>query len=214
MNEVQRSEIQFDVDGVSLKGILLIPSRANRIVIFSHGSGSSRFSSRNTFVAQRLNEFNIATLLVDLLSPEEEGEEESKFDIPLLTRRLTAITIRLKDDPRFLRFSIGYFGASTGAASALRSASTLGKQIAAIVSRGGRPDLAMKYLPSVLSPTLFIVGGWDEACLGLNELAHQAMHCTRKLIIIPDATHLFEEPGKLELVATYAAEWFDKYLHK
>ncbi len=209
-------ELKIPVDGVELLGNLTVPTGAKSIVLFSHGSGSSRLSPRNTYVAEVLNKAGIATLLFDLLTEEEDEVYETRFNIPLLTKRLIDVTnwltttgpsISLSTSP-----SIGYFGASTGAASALFGAAALGDKIKAVVSRGGRPDLAMEALPKVKSPTLLIVGGDDDVVIGMNQEAYDNMSCEKKIEIVPGATHLFEEPGTLEQVAKLATSWFKKYL--
>jgi dienelactone hydrolase len=181
------------------------------LVIFSHGSGSSRFSERNNHVASILNEKNMATLLVDLLTVEEDGIYGNRFDIDLLTSRLIAVTKFVQKSPSLKHFNIGYFGASTGAASAIKAAAQLKKVICAIVSRGGRPDLADSDLKFVKAPTLLIVGSLDNVVVELNEQAINQLKCVKELIIVIGASHLFEEPGKLDEVACLATEWFLKY---
>lgn len=212
MSETGKSkEILIPVSGVQIAGILNVPSEAHGIVLFAHGSGSSRFSPRNALVARTLQEAKIATLLLDLLTPEEEADRDNVFDIDLLADRLEKVAEVIKKDPEFKGLPIGYFGASTGAAAALQAAA--GKEnIKAIVSRGGRPDMAMPYLPKVLAPTLLIVGGNDEEVITLNEAAFEKIEALKKLEIIPGATHLFEERGALEKVALLARDWFVKYL--
>jgi putative phosphoribosyl transferase len=207
-----QSLVRIQADSVRLEGELHIPQGAKGIVIFVHGSGSSRFSPRNTFVAQILRSAELGTLLFDLLTREEDMDYKNRFDILLLARRLIAVTrwVRTQEQTRDLQ--IGYFGASTGAAAALIAAVEQGKDIKAIVSRGGRPDLAGEALGSVNVPTLFIVGGNDNVVLKLNRDASQRMRAKIELKLIPGATHLFEEPGALEEVARLAAEWFTKYL--
>ncbi|MCX2720770.1 dienelactone hydrolase family protein [Lentiprolixibacter aurantiacus] len=196
---------------VSLKGILCIPDQPRGIILFSHGSGSSRLSSRNNYVASILQEEGMATLLFDLLTEQEDLNYETRFDIPLLTQRLIAVThwIKAKEETRTLK--VAYFGASTGAASALGAAAYFGKEISAVVSRGGRPDLALKVLPEVKAPTLLLVGSRDRMVIGLNERAYDQLPCTKRLEIVEGASHLFEEPGKLEEVALLSAKWFTKY---
>jgi len=196
---------------ISLQGELIIPAKAAAIIIFSHGSGSSRFSRRNRQVAEFLQEKNFGTLLFDLLTHEEDMHYENRFDIDLLTKRLTGATQWLEKFPAAKDCRIGYFGASTGAASALKAAAIL-PQVGAVVSRGGRPDLAMADLPSVLAPTLLIVGSLDTQVLQLNEAALMKLECTKKLEVVEGATHLFEETGKMEMVAALASDWFEKYL--
>ena len=220
-------ELKIPVDGVELLGNLTVPTGAKSIVLFSHGSGSSRLSPRNTYVAEVLNKAGIATLLFDLLTEEEDEVYETRFNIPLLTKRLIDVTNWLTEtgattesgpreagprSPKAIWSTIGYFGASTGAASALIGAAKLGKRIKAVVSRGGRPDMVMEFLPKVKSPTLLIVGGDDDVVIGMNQEAYDNMSCEKKIEIVPGATHLFEEPGTLEQVAKLATSWFKKYL--
>lgn len=190
------------------EGMLDIPKGAKGIVLFAHGSGSSRFSKRNNFVAKALREKGLGTLLIDLLSKEEDAIYETRFDIELLTERLMAIILWLKKEHAL---SIGLFGSSTGAASALNAASGE-SAIKAVVSRGGRPDLASKALPKVRCPTLLIVGDQDFGVIELNQEAFQALTCEKELVLVPGATHLFEEPGCLDEVARLAAEWFLRFL--
>lgn len=205
-------EIRIPVGNTSLKGILTVPKRARAIVIFSHGSGSSRFSPRNTLVAEVLNEKGIATLLIDLLTPEEDLLYENRFDIDLLTVRLVAVTAFIHQQAAFKNLKIGYFGASTGAASAINAAERLEALISAIVSRGGRPDLADGDFPLLKAPTLLIVGGLDVPVIELNEEVYKNLRCEKKMVIVEGATHLFEEEGKLEEVARLASDWFQKFL--
>lgn len=200
------------LDHVTLKGDLYIPDPAIGLVIFSHGSGSSRLSPRNKFVAQLLQKEGLATLLFDLLTPEEDRDYQKRFDIELLTNRLVAVTDWVMHNSQTSHLKMGYFGASTGAASALKAAAALGTSIGAVVSRGGRPDLAMGRLSQVVSPTLLLVGGRDIAVIELNEKAYLQISCEKELTIIPGASHLFEEPGKLAEVARLAGEWFNKWL--
>lgn len=200
---------------ISIKGLLFIPKDAVTIVVFAHGSGSGRFSSRNQFVAQYLTEKGLAILLLDLLSEEEEVVDnetrEFRFNIPFLANRLVEVTEWLNQDPNTQFLKIAYFGSSTGAAAALIAAALLGKKIQSLVSRGGRVDLATPYLKQVLTPTLFIVGGNDYGVLELNNQAYPLLSGPKKLAIIPEATHLFEEKGALEKVIHLAADWFIKY---
>jgi len=202
--------VQIDAAGVTLEGNLLVPDGAPGIVLFAHGSGSSRFSSRNRYVAQVLRDGGLGTLLIDLLTAKEEAIDERtghlRFDIDLLARRLIDAASWL-DTP-----AVGLFGASTGGGAALVAAAQLPDRIKAVVSRGGRPDLAGDALPRVKAPTLLIVGGDDEPVIGMNEEAYDRMTCERKMEIVPGATHLFEEPGTLEQVARLARDWFAKYL--
>ncbi len=195
-----------------LAGDLRTPAPASGLVIFAHGSGSSRLSPRNRQVAEALNEAGFATLLFDLLTAKEELDRANVFDIGLLAERLLAVTGWIRSEANVGTLPIGYFGASTGAAAALRAAAGLGEEICAVVSRGGRPDLAAESLESVASPTLLIVGGADWQVLELNEQAARLLHCEHQVAIVPGATHLFEEPGALERVADLAAEWFSRYL--
>lgn len=205
-------EVTIPVQDVKLKGDLIIPVKATAIIIFSHGSGSSRLSPRNQMVAQYLQEKNFGTLLFDLLTEAEDSNYQNRFDIELLTKRLIGASEWLQQQPVAKDCRVGYFGASTGAASALKAASYL-PQIDAVVSRGGRPDLAMNSLAKVNAATLLIVGGTDFDVLRLNREAYVQLSCEKKLEIIEGATHLFEETGKMEKVAMLAAEWFEKYLH-
>jgi len=200
------------VNGITLEGALLIPADCSGIVLFAHGSGSSRHSPRNNFVAQMLQGAELGTLLVDLLTREEDASYANRFDIDLLTWRLERATQWVMEQPRSKSLDIGYFGASTGAAAALQAAATFGNSIGAVVSRGGRPDLAMAALPNVESPTLLIVGGLDYEVLELNRRAYQKLKVEKELEIVPGATHLFEEPGTLQEVARLAAQWFNRHL--
>jgi putative phosphoribosyl transferase len=197
--------------GVRVAGDLRLPESAAGLVIFAHGSGSSRLSPRNRQVAEALNEAGFATLLFDLLTSEEEFDRAKVFDIPLLAERLLAVTRWAEGDEMLRDLPISYFGASTGAAAALRAATRHGGEIRAVVSRGGRPDLAPESLEDVASPTLLIVGGADWQVLELNEQAARMLRCEHEVAIVPGATHLFEEPGALERVADLAAEWLARY---
>jgi len=197
---------------VQMEGMLKIPQSAKGIVLFSHGSGSSRLSPRNNFVADILNHAGLATLLIDLLSKREDENYQTRFDIDLLTDRLNIAIEWLKKQSDTQHLDLGLFGASTGAAAALSAASKMGKEVKAVVSRGGRPDLAMERLEKVTAPTLFIVGGNDFGVIELNQAAFVKLTCSKKLEIIPNATHLFEEPGCLEEVARLAKDWFCKHL--
>ena len=201
---------------VTLAGDLEIPENAIGLVLFAHGSGSSRLSVRNQAVAEILRRSGIATLLFDLLTPQEEAEDACtghlRFDIGLLSRRLAMVTKEIADDSRCRAFGIGYFGASTGGAAALIAAAALRSNIYAVVSRGGRPDLAGEALAYVRAPTLLIVGEHDVGVLRLNEEAYEKLKCAKSLAIVPHATHLFAEPGALEEVARLAAAWFKKHL--
>jgi len=205
--------VKIPVDSVELSGELILPPSASGIVLFAHGSGSSRFSPRNTFVANVLQQQGIGTLLFDLLTRAEDQDYAMRFDIGLLTRRLLAATTWLQADPETKILRIGYFGASTGAAAALQAAAKMGNDIAAVVSRGGRPDLAGEAaLRQVAAPTLLIVGSADYGVIELNEQAYALMKCEKELMLVRGATHLFEEPGTLEQAAQLAAKWFLKHL--
>ena len=204
-------EVSIPVGKVTLKGDLFIPVKAKAIIIFSHGSGSSRFSKRNQAVAKYLQGKNFGTLLFDLLTEDEDKHYYNRFDIDLLTKRLAGATEWLEDLPVAKDCRIGFFGASTGAASALKAAALL-PQIHAVVSRGGRPDLAMAELHNVEAPTLLIVGSLDYDVLQLNKEAFMQLECEKKLEVVEGATHLFEEPGKMEIVSELACNWFEKYL--
>lgn len=198
---------------VELDGELILPPSAGGVVLFAHGSGSSRFSPRNTYVAKVLQQRGIGTLLFDLLTREEDQNYETRFDIALLTRRLLSATAWLQSSAQTQTLKLGYFGASTGAAAALQAAAEMGNKIAAVVSRGGRPDLAGELaLSRVSAPTLLIVGAADYEVSELNQQAYALMRCNKKLTLIPGATHLFEEPGTLEQAAGAAADWFVQYL--
>lgn len=200
--------------GVLLAGDLRIPSQAEGLVVFAHGSGSSRSSPRNRKVAQALNEAGLATLLFDLLSVEEERERSNIFDVALLAERLIAAVRALRGHSKTRDLAIGCFGASTGAAAALIAAAELVDEVRAVVSRGGRPDLAIERLADVRAPTLLIVGGEDREVLELNRLAAGRLRCVNELAVIPGATHLFEEPGALDRVAQLAIDWFKAHLRE
>lgn len=211
------NEIQIPIDSITLEGNLTIPEEAKGIVVFAHGSGSSRFSSRNRFVAQELQKEGLGTLLFDLLTAEEERIDmvtaHLRFDIDLLANRLVEVTNWLLSNPDTKNLNIGYFGASTGAAAALIAAKEHAGVVKAVVSRGGGPDLAEKALPDVKAPTLLIVGGQDFQVIEMNQWALDRLKAEQKeLKIVPGATHLFEEPGTLEEVADLAGEWFKRYL--
>jgi dienelactone hydrolase len=207
-----KKTVEIHLEDVILQGTLFIPEKATGIVLFSHGSGSSRLSPRNNFVAEIIQQKGLATLLFDLLTEKEGSIYENRFDIELLTKRLIAVTNWVLKNPETIGLHQGYFGASTGAASALMAAAHFGEQIKAIVSRGGRPDLAMPNIEKVKAPTLLIVGGTDDLVIQLNQKAYEKFQCERKLEIVPEASHLFEEPGKLEIVAGLSADWFAKWL--
>ncbi len=213
---MKQIDIKIPVGGVEVEGNLTLPHDCHGIVAFAHGSGSSRFSTRNQYVAKMFNAQKIGTLLFDLLTAEEESVDEVtaeyRFNIPLLAERLIGATQWLRNDPTAKQFKLGYFGASTGAAAALIAAAKLPDAVVAVVSRGGRPDLAGDYLPAVKAPTLLLVGGWDSEVIELNHQAQSQMRNENKLTIIPEATHLFEEPGKLEEVAKASIEWFQRFM--
>ncbi len=201
---------------VTLEGNLSMPEAVRGVVLFAHGSGSSRHSPRNRYVARLLNEAKLATLLIDLLTSDEEASDmrtaHLRFDIDLLAERLVAATDWLRQYPDTRHFRIGYFGASTGAAAALVSAAERPQAVGAVVSRGGRPDLAGPALARVRAPTLLIVGGNDFAVIELNRTALGQLRCEKRLVIVPGASHLFEEPGALDEVARLAREWFERHL--
>ncbi len=207
-------EVKITVENGNITGNLTIPKDAKGIVIFAHGSGSGRFSPRNQFVANELNKAGIATLLIDLLTKDEELIDEAtaelRFDIPFLAKRLNAAIEYIGKDKDTKALKIGLFGASTGAAAALISAAEY-KEIAAVVSRGGRPDLAIEYCGKVKAPVLLIVGSLDEQVIEMNKEAFKHLKCEKKLEIVPGATHLFEEPGKLEEAARLAKGWFKRF---
>lgn len=205
-------KLKLPLDQVTLEGDLYLPDHACGFVIFSHGSGSSRFSPRNNFVAQQLQRRNIGTFLFDLLTETEDQDYSQRFNIELLSQRLVQVTKHFLKDEETKDLPIGYFGASTGAASALIASSLLTNKINAVVSRGGRPDLAMDHLPQVKAPTLFIVGGLDTEVIRMNQTAFNQLSTIKRLEIIEGATHLFEEPGALEQVAELSGEWFNHYL--
>ena len=205
-------EVLVHAAGATVAGHLTVPQQPRGIVVFAHGSGSSRHSPRNRYVAHELESAGLATLLFDLLTPAEERDRANVFDIDLLARRLVDVTrwLRTADDAAGL--PVGYFGASTGAGAALRAAADPAVDVVAVVSRGGRPDLAGESLADVTAPTLLIVGGCDEAVLELNRQAAAAMTAEARIAVVPGATHLFEEPGTLEQVAALAREWFLDHL--
>lgn len=211
ITEPYQKEVSIPVGKVILQGELIMPPEAAAIIIFSHGSGSSRFSVRNRMVATHLQKENFGTLLFDLLTGEEDEEYNNRFNIDLLAQRLAGATLWLEELAVAKDRPIGYFGASTGAASALKAAALL-PQIGAVVSRGGRPDLAMDSLRLVKAPTLLIVGGLDRDVLDLNKQAFTQLGGEKKLEVVGGASHLFEETGKMEIVSALAANWFEKYL--
>ena len=201
-------DVVVDAGAVELGGHLTVPDGATGIVVFAHGSGSSRHSPRNRYVAQTLNDAGLATLLFDLLTEAEESDRSNVFDIGLLGRRLAEVTTWVRRQPEIGGLPVGYFGASTGAGAALVAAADANASIGAVVSRGGRPDLAGPWLGEVRAPTLLIVGGHDDVVLQLNREAQARLRCTNDLTVIPGATHLFEEPGTLDRAASVARDWF------
>jgi len=220
MNQRRESQkeslVSVAVDSVALEGNLCIPKAAKGVVLFAHGSGSSRHSPRNRFVAEVLGEAGLATFLIDLLTEEEEAIDrrtrQLRFNINLLATRLAGATDWLLHNPSTRHLQIGYFGASTGAAAALVAATQRPQAVSAIVSRGGRPDLADSVLSQVQAPTLLIVGGNDDPVIAMNQSALAKLQTEKQLKIIPGATHLFEEPGTLEQVSQLASQWFEQYL--
>jgi len=208
----EERSVRINTGSAELEGNLWVPENAAGVVLFAHGSGSSRHSPRNNFVAEVLQSAGMGTLLMDLLTPREDATYETRFDIDFLTQRLERATQWLMEQPQSKSLDIGYFGASTGAAAALQAAATYGQSIGAVVSRGGRPDLAMSALGNVQSPTLLIVGGLDDIVIDLNRQAYEKIKAEKHLVIVPGATHLFEEPGTLQEVAHLAADWFKRYL--
>ena len=210
------NEVAIKIGKVVLNGNLGIPKGAKGIVVFAHGSGSSRFSPRNNYVAEELRKAGLATFLMDLLTEKEEAVDmvtsELRFDIPMLAERVVETTKWLKQNNETKELKIGYFGASTGAAAALIAAAKLPKDVQVVVSRGGRPDMAKGFLDKVKAPTLLIVGSLDDVVIGMNKEALAQLTCEKKMEIVDGATHLFEEPGKLEEVATLAKKWFVKHL--
>jgi putative phosphoribosyl transferase len=210
-------DMKIPIGKVVVEGTLTLSPAAKGVVLFAHGSGSSRFSTRNQYVAKEFNKAAIGTLLFDLLTQEEEETDivtaEYRFNIPLLADRLIGATEWLRNDPKTKRLPFGYFGASTGAAAALIAAAKLPREISVVISRGGRPDLAGQYLSDVAAPTLLLVGGLDTEVIELNRQAMNKMKVEKKIVIIPGATHLFEEKGTLEEVAKVSIDWFLKYLH-
>jgi putative phosphoribosyl transferase len=215
-NAIESHPVVAQAGAAQLEGDLGIPRGAAGIVLFAHGSGSSRFSPRNRFVARMLHQAGIATLLLDLLTPDEEAIDlrtaELRFDISLLADRLVGATDWLGHDPDTRRLRVGYFGASTGGGAALVAAAQRPEAIGAVVSRGGRPDLAGDALQRVTAPTLLIVGGYDYPVIEMNRQALARLRCEKRLDVVPGATHLFEEPGTLERVAELAIDWFARHL--
>ena len=212
MDPIKPKEVVIPAGKAKLKALWGLPSAARGVVAFAHGSESGRLSPRNNFVAQVLQEAGIATLLADLLEEDEALDRRNVFDIDLLADRLLANARWLRQLSETRGMPLGYFGASTGAAAALQAAARKPDGVAVVVSRGGRPDLAIDYLHLVQSPTLLIVGGEDRSVIPLNELAYKKLICPREMVIVPGATHLFEEPGALNRVAEAARDWFLKYL--
>ncbi len=205
--------VHIPAGGVTVEGMLEIPAAAVGLVLFAHGSGSSRHSPRNNYVAGVLRAAGVGTLLMDLLTPEEDRDYSRRFDIGLLTGRLLEATRWVAAQEAARNLPLGFFGASTGAAAALDAAAALGDKARAVVSRGGRPDLASEQaLLNVRAPTLLLVGGYDDGVIDLNQLAYDQLRCEKEMVIVPGATHLFEEPGTLEEVARQAADWFVRHL--
>lgn len=209
MSDLEKA-VKITGAGVTLNGDLVLHKEAKGLVIFAHGSGSGRHSVRNKYVASVLRAHGLSTLLLDLLTEAESEWTDKRFDIDLLTQRLTLAENWLKQQDETKQLPIGYFGSSTGAAAALQSAAALGDEIKAVVSRGGRPDLAKACLAKVTAPTLLLMGGYDDGVIELNEQAYALLNCEKEMTIIPGATHLFEEAGTLEQVAELAARWFVK----
>jgi putative phosphoribosyl transferase len=209
--------VQIPSSSAALEGDLVLPSATKAVVLFAHGSGSSRHSPRNQFVARSIRAAGLGTLLFDLLTAHEEALDARtghlRFDIGLLAERLAEATRWAKREAATRELGVGYFGASTGGGAALVAAADLGAEIGAVVSRGGRPDLAGEALPRVKSPTLLIVGGLDSQVIELNRQAYARLNCEKQMVIVPGASHLFEEPGTLEEVARVASEWFTQHLH-
>jgi len=213
MNATLSQHVQIPADSGSLEGMLELPPNARGVVIFAHGSGSSRFSPRNNFVAEKLRDGRVGTLLVDLLLPDEEFVYESRFDIALLTRRLATVAAWVAESRAASDLPLGLFGASTGAAAALRVAAAERTPIAAVVSRGGRPDLAgATALANARAPTLLIVGSEDRGVIELNQSVYEMLRCEKRIELVSGATHLFEEPGTLARAASLARQWFERHL--
>lgn len=211
---MEKLDMDIRLSSVSLKGDLIVPENAIGIVVFSHGSGSSRFSTRNKMVAELMQEQYIGTLLFDLLTEEEDRIYENRFNIDLLTSQLIETTEWLWENKETKNLPVGYFGASTGAASALKAAAFLGEMIKAVVSRGGRPDLVITELSLVTAPTLLIIGSLDVPVIGMNKMAYDKLESVKEMKIVPGATHLFEETGKLQEVADLAITWYKRYFLK
>jgi putative phosphoribosyl transferase len=215
MNTQQyKNTIKIPIGKIILEGELIIPAKSKSLVIFSHGSGSSRFSTRNNFVANELHKNNIGTFLFDLLTKEEDEFYANRFNIDLLTERLVLVTKHLKKMPECSNLNFGYFGASTGAASAFKAAEKLPTLVQALVSRGGRPDLALDTASKIKAPTLLIVGQNDHDVLHMNREVLLELNCEKRLEVVPSATHLFVEPGTLREVALLAGDWFSQHLEK
>jgi putative phosphoribosyl transferase len=214
MTALHEHGIRIKEGKITLAGILGLPPGPQGLVIFAHGSGSGRLSPRNNFVARHLQQVGLATLLLDLLTEEEADDRRKVFDIDLLADRLLIAKGWVESEERTRELTIGYFGASTGAGAALQAAAREPANVKATVSRGGRPDLAESYLPSVTAPTLLVVGGHDEPVIEMNRIAYESLTCEKKLVIIPGATHLFEEASTLEQVAEHAGKWFQQYLRQ
>ncbi len=207
-------DVVIESGQLKLKGILGMPEGAKGIVIFAHGSGSGRLSSRNQFVASELQKAQLGTLLMDLLTDDEESNRSNVFDMELLSRRLNIAKKWVLEQKPYQMMSVAFFGASTGGGAALIAAAQDPRRVFAVVSRGGRPDLAKDYLPKVKVPSLLIVGGQDGEVIQLNEIAFKQMKCAKEMKIVAGATHLFEEPGALEQVAKLASDWFTRHLPK
>lgn len=214
MTRASEREVLIPAGHLLLPGELTIPDKAAGVIAFAHGSGSSRLSPRNQAVARHFQEIGLGTLLFDLLTEEESRTRANVFDLPLLAERLLAATEWLSLQPATEGLAYGYFGASTGAGAALIAAARAGDRIHAVVSRGGRPDLAREWLPEVHAPTLLIVGGLDTAVLRLNQMALEQLRCPKRLVVVPGATHLFEEPGAMEQVSRLAGDWFAHHLRQ
>jgi putative phosphoribosyl transferase len=209
---VSKRDVAISSGKRSLEGMLVLPAGGRAVVVFAHGSGSGRHSPRNQAVAGVLQQAGLATLLLDLLEEDEAQDRRKVFDIELLAERLQSAAAWLREQPDTSTLQLGYFGASTGAGAALVAAAREPDQVVAIVSRGGRPDLAEAHLAEVKAPTLLIVGGNDEQVLELNEQALESLTCTKELVVVPGASHLFSEPGTLEEVSRLATDWFARYL--
>lgn len=214
MTTADEHNVRITKERLALEGILGLPAKPRGVVLFAHGSGSGRLSPRNNFVARHLQQHGLATLLLDLLTPEEADDRRKVFDIELLADRLLFAKAWLEQDARTTGLGIGYFGASTGAGAALQAAARDSLSIRAVVSRGGRPDLAGPYLPAVTAPTLLIIGGEDAQVIEVNQAAYDLLTCEKTMIIVPGATHLFEEPGALDQVADLACKWFLRFFAK